>query len=338
MAQLVEARNIRWTRRLREDLQHLDELDADAPCSWKAILESRVAVAFRLAGGVPPFGYSHGGVFAAQLAKDRPKLFHVTSDAGGFVVHAWAQTNDVLFYPAAPLVLAGFVDLHSGARLRLSRASETTARFSYELATTDVAVWPTHVTEPAPCSQASLLDRHFEADPSDGRSDDVALLAASSSLPLTLTPTGPPVARLTVQSRCVKVLERRADHARVLIARDDDSLVGWIPSRQLGMHAGCPGTLGHGQGGGSNPFRDVPLPSARCSRDVPLGIEQGSKRELVGFIRADTHFNLVESGPNQTRITARDTGLLLDKASFFVATSHLASCAIHAPPGLRMER
>src|SRR3954468_18263224 len=200
MAQLVEARNIRWTRRLREDLQHLDELDADAPCSWKAILESRVAVAFRLAGGVPPFGYSHGGAFAAQLAKDRPKLFHVTRDAGAIVAHAWAPPNDVLFYPAAPLVLAGFVDLHSGARLRLSRASETTARFSYELATTDVAVWPTHVTEPAPCSQASLLDRHFEADPSDGQSDDVALLAASSSLPLTLTPTGPPVARLTVQS------------------------------------------------------------------------------------------------------------------------------------------
>ena len=59
-----------------------------------------------------------------------------------------------------------------------------------------------------------------------------------------------------------------------------------------------------------------------------------SKHQLVGFIRAHTHFTLVDRRPELTLITARDMGLMAYKASFYVETSSLASCTIHAPPGL----
>lgn len=114
--------------------------------------------------------------------------------------------------------------------LFFKRAAACLQVFSHEIEASDVAVLE------APCSQAALLKRHFEAGPSDSQSSDLAELLPSPSVPLTVTPGGPVVARLAVAGGCVTVLERRADQVRVLIDREDDSLVGWIRARQVHAH------------------------------------------------------------------------------------------------------
>ena len=78
--------------------------------------------------------------------------------------------------------------------------------------------------------------------------------------------------------------------------------------------------------------------TARCAQEVPLGIEQGSRRQLVGYIRARTQFIISERRPELTLITARDIGLMPHEASFYVETSSLESCTIHAPPGSSIGR
>lgn len=340
LAELVSARNARWAKRLREDEQHLAELNADgAPCSWKAMLGPNARVAFRLTSGAQPFAYLDGGVFAARFSTDAPEQFQVKSDNGGFVVQAFARGADISFHPTVALVLGGFVHLHPSAVLGVSRASETTALLSYELdPSASVGVEPRRLTNEAPCSRASLLERRFPLDPSAGGSADVADLVAASKVPLKATPEGPVVARLTVDARCVKVLERRADQVRVLIERDDDSLVGWIGTGQLDPKPGCTATLGHGAGRSARDVSDLAMETARCAQEVPLGVEQGSRRKLVGFIRADTHFVITGRRPDRVLVTARDMDLTANKARFYVPTSSLASCTIHAPPSLGAAR
>jgi hypothetical protein len=93
-----------------------------------------------------------------------------------------------------------------------------------EIEASDVAVQPKRISVEAPCSQAALLMRHFEADPTDSQSSDLAELLPSPSVPPTVTPGGPVVARLAFAGGCVTVLERRADQVRVLIDREDECL------------------------------------------------------------------------------------------------------------------
>jgi len=336
LAEVVAARNDSWAQGLREDEQHLAEMNGDgAPCTWKARLGPSSGLAFRLARGVAPFAYSATGVFAVRLSPDQPRLFRVMSDNGGFVVQALAETQDIRFHPATPLFLGRFVHLRSSAELFVSRAGAATALLSYELGSGAVGVQPTRVSTEAPCAQASLVDTHFKDDATGEQSSEPAELLASPSVPLSATPGGPTIATLAVaHDRCVAVLERRADQVRVLVAREHDSLVGWIHARRLGEGAECTAVLGHGSGVGSGPRRNLALQTAQCPREVPLGVEQGARRVLVGHIRAQTHFIITDHRSELTHIEAPDSGLSLREAKFYVKTNSLTSCTIRKPPGL----
>jgi hypothetical protein len=91
--------------------------------------------------------------------------------------------------------------------------------------------------------------------------------------------------------------------------------------------------IGHGAGTRSRGQGFVQQ-TTRCTREVPLGVEQGSKRELVGFIRVGTPFTITKCRPDLAMTTARDMGPMPYQARFFVETSRLASCTMHAPPSL----
>ena len=109
-------------------------------------------------------------------------------------------------------------------------------------------------------------------------------------------------------------------------------LIGRIRARQLDDKVGCTGTLG--RGAGTSRGQGWVQQTTRCAREVSLGVEQGSTRQLVGFIRAGTPFTITDCRPDLVRITARDIGLMPFKASFYVETSSLASCTLRAPPRL----
>jgi hypothetical protein len=326
----------------RAQVENLAAIDlGGAPCSWKAIIERTawtVPIPFRSRSTEPPFVRFSSGVLAVEFAQGAPTAANVMSEGGGIVLHAFADVHDLQFYPSHTLTLDGFVRLHASAQLSVSRVHDTQLDFSYPLSDTiGLTVEPARVTAHVPCSAVALVEQPDGFAPRDKRCSADSVLLEAAFVPLTATPGGRVVARLAVESyAAVEILERRAGHVRVEIARDDHTLFGWVPLRAVNHDD----DLGYLACHGTGQLRDSPTWSvnatARCSIDLPLSVEQGSKRSPVGMIRAQTTFKIVARQRDTVSVDFyQDAGLLPEpNTTFVIDATALTSCRVRTPPRL----
>lgn len=338
VSEILRSYSARKAARARADAERLAAIDFGAePCAWKALLARAVKIPLRLQPDLPPFARFHRGVFAAKLEQGSRPAATVMSDAGGIVLHAVVALPDLGFYPARPLTLNGFVRLHASAELAVSRAEDAQLDVSYRLFDyPGLRVDPARVSARVPCSDVALVEQR-EAFERRSEGGAAGTLLKSSAITLRSTPGGRVIARLAIEEHVgVTVLEQRGDQVQIELPRLDDTIFGWVPSlalRQDGLgYLTCHG-CGHIDEGGHTPSIDE---TARCSTDVPLSIEQGSKRRQVGLIRAGTTFRLVGTHAGSVSVDFyRDAGLQREPgAAFAIDETMLKSCRVRTPPRL----
>ena len=340
--QALQRRDARNAVLAQANAEHLAAIDlGGAPCSWKALIARTAPIPFRSSPGQAPFVRFSRGVLAARVERGAPTTAYVMSDGGGIVLHAFADVRELSFYPAHALTLNGFVRLHASAPISVSHVENAQLDFSYRLSDEiGLRVDPARVSVTVPCSAVALVEQREAFDANADRCSTTSVLTKSRGVPLAITSNGPVIARLAIEDyAAVDILERRANQVRVDISRADDTIFGWVPVRAVseGVTLGCHGGGGAGVGEGQSFSIDE---TARCLQDIPLAIEQGSKRSQVGFIRAETSFKIVARGSESVRVGFfADSGLLFqDSAMFVIDASALSSCRVRSPPGLPSDR
>ena len=187
------------------------------------------------------------------------------------------------------------------------------------------------------CDELGLEAGKFEeldAVGGKGLNED-ARLRPGAPVPVSVTPGGPPVARLIPRravSEATTVMERRPGWTRInAILADDLYLVGWVPAASVRPPPKVPeiaSIFGRdpprvGEGELQRPFA--------CDHDIPLAAEAKAQRRLVGTLGAGVRME--ETGPAAAgMVIVRIDGLPPAKgARFLVRRADIEGCKAITP-------
>ena len=251
----------------------------------------------------------------------------------GFVDH-----DTVALHAARPFLIADY--LAPGPHAALYVKAVTSSGISVALLT------PSYMKAVAvprglrTCSDLSLAEVVF--DPRAAIGDDHHTsdeLAAGIAIPLSTRADAPAVAQLHFDDPPpVDVIERRGNVARVVLDTYGDPgadtlVVGWVPQSAV-----KPSANGHAindsRGGGRGGARGRPRGghAVQCRHEVPLVVELGGERHLVGAIAPGVVIGELASAGDFVEITLERTGLrLADTARSLTKVEALGDCEA-APP------
>jgi hypothetical protein len=288
-----------------------------------------------------------GTVFAHARAAPATVLLPVTDradtatailDDGNVTIRAVVDADDLRLHPlpqtagTGPVALLGIVlPTALGSMRWVSGTSDAHAAVSIDAS--PVVLTPSPVVDTVACDRLAIAPSDFEAR---------ALITKKAALPRRWTARDHVPIRRNVKAEPsaelaagveVEVLQHRGALAQILYETPTFLVVGWVSSKDLTTTSG----LGHGFGmPGGGYVR--PLSSFRgdtCANELPLVVEVGTERVLVGTIRAKRSFRIVEPPePGRRRpeyvaveLPAQKWLALVAPARFVVASGDLARCA-----------
>jgi hypothetical protein len=315
----------------------------DLACTLHSALHERTAGLW-LDPELPPFAVQFRGevTVGIPLGAEVPWVW-VESESDDLSMYGIAPSAELSLYSRRPAVLGGFVAIGPSATLTLAGASGDGLVLSYAVPWS-VAVNVGTVWGHLPCSELSLergAYAELEAFALAGDALDEARRLGTGRVPLALVPGGSAVTTLEVTDPTpVWILEQRGNAARILVAREDDSIVGWVPVEALTDDVAelwnTLGTCSH------DPFprapEAFPIDTLVCDRDLPLFAEVGEVRRTVGFLRAQ-HWAIITArlAAHYVIQPASAAIEILPPARLLVATSDLDGCRVRLAPGTQLR-
>lgn len=247
----------------------------------------------------------------------------------------WGHVDRPVLHPARAFVMAGYLVPGSHATLRAVAAKP--AGVTVELAPPAFVKPLLTPRDTRACKELGLgyaelvptsaLDRALEPQ--------TYKLPANTPVPLAATPGASPVAELRFDEEAsLRLVEQRGDLARVFIHESTDrdasiSVVGWVP-RALLAETAPSGREGSGAAGGGPPVSSGLSRAKRhvsCPHEVPLVVELGATRQLVGAIQPSTTFGVGDGDGEMVAIVPDRIALqLAPEAHLLVKRSAIADC------------
>lgn len=292
----------------------------------------------RFASDKPPFAWlDHARISLSVPTGTRPRQGFVTAELEDLTLAGAIAVSDVVFHPKFPLVLAGFLMLKADAALDITHAGTDGLRVQYHIEPTEeLIVRPlVPVESTLGCSDVTLESPFYNAWSALERTSwNAALLARGTTL--RTDAAGPAVARIEVRhSAMVPVFETRAGWVRIAFDTPSAVVVGWVSHQALDPAPpdmlGTISTLGHGAGTGTGQgFAQVRV--ARCSREVPLVVEQAGERRTVGSVHAGVSIELQSLRDDSVETRIGGAGWhRAEGTTWFVLQGDLDGCELRGP-------
>jgi hypothetical protein len=287
-----------------------------------------------------------GPIFAEVRAAPAAVVLPVTEraesatavlDDGQVVVRALVDVKDLELYPLpqttsrGPVALLGIVVPQAeGAMDWVSGRSD--ARVGVSIDASPIVVSPSPVVDTVACDQLTLVPEEFDVRALFTKKKNLPTRwLARDGVPIQRNLTAEPAAELGGQVE-VEVLEVRGAFTHILYETPTFLVLGWVPSKDLTTTPGGAFGYGSGRGGYARPISS--FRGDRCDGDLPLVVEVGSERTVVGTIRAKSSFRIVERSDTPRRRTdfvevelpVQPWLRAVPPARFVVAARDLARC------------
>lgn len=254
-----------------------------------------------------------GPVFAEVRAAPAAVVLPVTEraeaatavlDDGQVVVRALVDVEDLELYPLpqttsrGPVALLGIVVPQAqGAMGWVSGASG--ARVGVSIDASSIVVSPSPVVDTVACDQLTLVPEEFDVRALFTKKKNLPTRwLARDGVPIQRNLKAEPAAELGGQVE-VEVLEVRGALTLILYETPTFLVLGWVPSKDLTTTAGAGVGYGTGRGSYARPFSS--FRGDRCDGDLPLIVELGTERTIVGMIRAKSSFRIMEQADTPRR-------------------------------------
>ncbi|MDQ3299522.1 MAG: hypothetical protein M3619_23330, partial [Myxococcota bacterium] len=248
----------------------------------------------------------------------------------------YVSNADLHIHAARPIVIAGFAIPGGTAVMHPRSATASVVSIDLQLPAGVRAITP--VRQDVACTDLTLDEPQLDARAAIAEPTlEQAMLRGKQSIPLSLTPTGKPVARLTYKDETplVDIVERRGAMARIVVLvhslnpLDNVTLVGWVPAAAVGPHdSGFGGSWGTGgQPATRKRRKDPTAPRVTCTHEVPLVADVAGDRALVGAILPKV---VIEVGARRGELVEVRTMTyeleLADHAVLLTRPAELADC------------
>ncbi|MEQ9322872.1 MAG: hypothetical protein RIF41_27150 [Polyangiaceae bacterium] len=272
--------------------------------------------------GSKRFATLAGEVTVERLEVDGTRAYAVVDD-GAVRLAADVAPATVRLGTRDQAPIDGWLELEEA---KIVSASPGALTLAPALSSTFVPVQPVVVERR--CESLTIFAPVEEASPLGG---DYVRLRAGQRVPISATPTGPPIGHLfraAPQPRPSAVLgalsdtatdfvaldlvrvDERGRHARVRVGGSGDRVLGWVPKDTLEPQA--VGLLGMLRGG-----PDARGPHVRCDRDVTLVVHVDGALHRVGRVHAGASVPIVsgDGRPIALRLSGSPLESLLDAAA-----------------------